>query len=148
MIWGRRCPIHRERAKLLDRAVAAHVDCCVLCVQLWLCFVSYVLVESQHWPRQNGPSLHTHSTKLAHKHPKYDWMCKLVIIQRVLTFCLQSCFGRAMSAQKKLLKFAKISEVENLCARKLTVDAKTIFPSLNSRNYIEFRDNIKVIATF
>jgi hypothetical protein len=28
------------------------------------------------------------------------------------------------------------------------VDAKTIFPSLNSRNYIEFRDNIKVMATF
>ncbi len=35
MIWGRRCPIHGERAKLLDRAaVAAHFDCCVLCVQV------------------------------------------------------------------------------------------------------------------
>ncbi len=29
-----------------------------------------------------------------------------------------------------------------------SVDAKTIFPTLNSRNYIEFRDNIKVMATF
>jgi hypothetical protein len=40
MIWGRRCPIQGERAKLLDRAVAAtHFDCCVLCKYLWLCFV-------------------------------------------------------------------------------------------------------------
>ncbi len=40
MIWGRRCPIHGRRAKLLDRAAAAaHVDCCVLCVCLWLCLV-------------------------------------------------------------------------------------------------------------
>ncbi len=39
MIWGRRCPIHGERAKPLDRAAAAHFDCCVLCVCLWLCFV-------------------------------------------------------------------------------------------------------------
>jgi hypothetical protein len=30
----------------------------------------------------------------------------------------------------------------------VSVDAKTIFPSLNSRNYIEFRDNIKVMVTF
>ncbi len=29
-----------------------------------------------------------------------------------------------------------------------TVDAKTIFPKLNSQNYIEFQDNIKVMATF
>ncbi len=29
-----------------------------------------------------------------------------------------------------------------------SVDAKTIFPTLNSRNYIEFQDNIKVMATF
>ncbi len=28
------------------------------------------------------------------------------------------------------------------------VEAKTIFPTLNSRNYIEFRDNIKAMATF
>ncbi len=44
MIWRRCCPIHGERAKPLDRAaVAAHVDCCVLCVCVsgcvWLCFV-------------------------------------------------------------------------------------------------------------
>jgi hypothetical protein len=40
MIWGHHCPIHGKRAKPLDRAaVAAHVDCCVLCVCLWLCFV-------------------------------------------------------------------------------------------------------------
>ncbi len=30
----------------------------------------------------------------------------------------------------------------------VAVDAKTIFPKLNSQNYIEFRDNIKVMATF
>ncbi len=29
-----------------------------------------------------------------------------------------------------------------------SVEAKTIFPTLNSQNYIEFRDNIKVMATF
>jgi hypothetical protein len=40
MIWGRRFPIHGERAKPLDKAAAAaHVDCCVLCVCLRLCFV-------------------------------------------------------------------------------------------------------------
>ncbi len=40
MIWGCRCPINGERAKPLDRvAAAAHFDCCVLCVCLWLCFV-------------------------------------------------------------------------------------------------------------
>jgi hypothetical protein len=33
MIRGRRCLFHGERAKPLDRVVvAAHVDCCVLCV--------------------------------------------------------------------------------------------------------------------
>ncbi len=33
MICGRRCPIHGERAKPLDRAAAAaHVGCCVCCV--------------------------------------------------------------------------------------------------------------------
>jgi hypothetical protein len=47
MIWGRRCPIHGERAKLLDRAVApAHVDCCVLCVCLWLCLVVFCVWEA------------------------------------------------------------------------------------------------------
>ncbi len=40
MILGHRCPIHGKRAKPLDRAAAAaHVDCCVLCLCLWLCFV-------------------------------------------------------------------------------------------------------------
>jgi hypothetical protein len=40
MILGHRCPIHGKRAKPLDRAAAAaHVDFCVLCVCLWLCFV-------------------------------------------------------------------------------------------------------------
>jgi hypothetical protein len=40
MIWGCRCPIHGERAKPLDRAAAAaHFDCCVLSLCLWLCFV-------------------------------------------------------------------------------------------------------------
>ncbi len=37
---GHCCPIHGERAKPQDRAVAAaHFYCCVLCVCLWLCFV-------------------------------------------------------------------------------------------------------------
>ncbi len=29
-----------------------------------------------------------------------------------------------------------------------SVEAKAIFPTLNSQNYIEFQDNIKVMATF
>ncbi len=121
MIWGCHCPIHGERAKPLDRAAAAaHVDCCVLCVCLWLCFVWEWLLatipeESQHRPRQNGQLLHTHITKLAPKHPKYDWMCKLVIIQRCCTrfaFLGAKLCGRAMSAQKNcqiLLKLARWS---------------------------------------
>jgi hypothetical protein len=41
-----RCSIHGETAKLLDRvAVAAHVDCCVLCVCLWLCLVVFCVWE-------------------------------------------------------------------------------------------------------
>ncbi len=40
MTWGRRCPIHGERTKPMDRsAAAACFDCCVLCLCLWLCFV-------------------------------------------------------------------------------------------------------------
>ncbi len=40
MIWGHHCPINGERAKPLDRvAAAAHFDCCVLYVCLWLCVV-------------------------------------------------------------------------------------------------------------
>ena len=35
--------------------------------------------------------------------------------------------------------------VYDLCG---IVEAKTIFPTLNSQNYIEFQDNIKVMATF
>ncbi len=46
MIWGRCCHIHGERAKPLDRAAAAaHVDCCVLCVCLWLCLVVFCVWE-------------------------------------------------------------------------------------------------------
>jgi hypothetical protein len=42
MIWGRHCPIHGERAKPLERAaVAAHFDCCVLCVCLWFAWATF-----------------------------------------------------------------------------------------------------------
>ncbi len=86
-----------------------HVCGCVLCVGATL---TTIPVESQHQPRQNGPFLRTHITKLALKHPKYDWMHKLVITQRCCTrfdFLLASCVGRAMSANKDLLKIAKSS---------------------------------------
>jgi hypothetical protein len=88
MIWGRHCPIHGERAKPLDRAaVAAHVVVCVFVVVFCVGgqLLATILVESQHWPRQNGQLLQAHITKLALKHPKYDWMCKLLIIQRCCT---------------------------------------------------------------
>ncbi len=40
MIWGHHCCVNGERAKPLERAAAAaHFDCCVLCVCVWLCFV-------------------------------------------------------------------------------------------------------------
>jgi hypothetical protein len=46
MIWGHHCPIHGERAMPLDRAAAAaHVDCCVLCVCLWLSLVVFCVWE-------------------------------------------------------------------------------------------------------
>ncbi len=86
--YSSHCPIHGERAKPLDMAVAAaHVDCCVLCVCLWLCLwvgatLATIPVENQHWPRQNGQLWRTYITKSALKHPRYDWMCKFVIIQR------------------------------------------------------------------
>jgi hypothetical protein len=91
MIWERRCPIHGERATPLDRAAtaAAHVDCCVLCVCLWLCVWEQLLatipVESQHRPRQNGQLLQAHRPKFLPKHPKHKWVCKLVIIWRCCT---------------------------------------------------------------
>jgi hypothetical protein len=109
----------REGKAAGSRVAAAHVGCCVCCV---LCFVvvfcmgeqlvATILVESQHQPRQNGPFLRTHITKSALKHPKYNWMCKLVIIQRCCTrfdFLLAKLFGRSYECAKKSLKFAKIS---------------------------------------
>ncbi len=116
MIWGRRCPIHGERAKLLDRAVAAaHVDCCVLCVvcvfvvvfSVWDWLLATILVESKHRPRQNGQLLQAHNTKLAIKHPKYGWMYKLIIIQRCCThfdFLLAKLCGPFYEPAKKLAK--------------------------------------------
>ncbi len=116
MIWGRRCPIHGERAKPLERAmVAAHVDCCVLCVfvVVFCCVLcvgatlATIPVESPHWPRQNGPFLRTHITKLALKHPKYDWMYKLIIIQRGCThfdFLLAKLFWPCYECAKKIAK--------------------------------------------
>ncbi len=79
MIWERRCPIHGERAKPIDRAaVAAHFDCCVLCVVcvfvvvfcVWEQLLATKLVESQHRPRQNGQLLHTNITKIGHQTPQ------------------------------------------------------------------------------
>ncbi len=75
----------RERAKLLEGWVApAHVGCCVLCCVV-LCVVilaslATILVVTRYQQSQNGRFLHAHVTKLAPKHPKYNWMCKLVII--------------------------------------------------------------------
>jgi hypothetical protein len=90
-IWGRRCPTHGERAKPLDRVVAAaHFDCCV-CVCGWFCvweqLLATLLFEILHQTRQYGQLLHTHITKSAPNDLKYNWMCKIVIIQR---FC--TCF--------------------------------------------------------
>jgi hypothetical protein len=78
MIWGCCYPIHGERAKPLDRvAAAAHFDCvscvcvcgCMLCV--WEQLLATILVESQHWPRQNGQLLRNYIIKSAPKDPKY-----------------------------------------------------------------------------
>jgi hypothetical protein len=55
----------------------------VFCV--WGRLLATIPVESQHQPRQNGQLLCTHIIKLALKHPKHDWMRKLVIIQRCCT---------------------------------------------------------------
>ncbi len=82
---------------------------CVLCVGATLATIP---VESQHRPRQNGPFLHTHITKLAFKHPKYDWMCELVIIQRCCTrfdFLLAKQCGPCYECTENLLNFAKVS---------------------------------------
>jgi hypothetical protein len=88
MIWERRCPIHGERAKPLDRVawlLMLIVVCCVCVCGFVLCVgstLATIPVESQHQPRQNGQLLHTRITKPALKHPKYGWMCKHLIIQR------------------------------------------------------------------
>jgi hypothetical protein len=82
---------------------------CVLCVGATFATMP---VESQNWPRQNGPFWHTHITKLALKHPKYDWLCKLITIQRCCTcfdFLLAKLCGPWYECAKKLLKSAKIS---------------------------------------
>jgi hypothetical protein len=51
MIWGRRCPIHGERAKPLERvAAAAHYDCCVCCV----CVCGCVLCVGATFSYQTG----------------------------------------------------------------------------------------------
>jgi hypothetical protein len=122
MIWGCHCPIHGERAKPLDRAAAAaHVDCCVLfvCVFVavfcvWEQLLATIPVDSQHWPRQNGQLLQAHRPKLLPKHPKHKWMCKLVIIWRCCTcfdFLGAKQCGSFYESAKQMLKIAKISYV-------------------------------------
>jgi hypothetical protein len=79
---------------------------------VWEQLLATRLVESQHWPRQNGQFWHAHITKLAKKHSKNNWMCKLVIIQRCCTcfdFLVQKLFGACYEGAKKLLKIAKVS---------------------------------------
>jgi hypothetical protein len=70
--------MEREGKAAGSRVAVACVGCCVCCV---LCFVvvfcvgeqllATILVESQHWPRQNDQLLHNHIIKSANKDTKY-----------------------------------------------------------------------------
>jgi hypothetical protein len=104
----------RERAKLLEgrvAAAAAHVGCCVLC-----CVVCCDLSKFIYHPDSNTisakskwPIFACSYHKIGPKHPKYNWMYNLVIIQRCCTcfdFMGQKCVGCAMSVQKSGLKFS------------------------------------------
>ncbi len=75
----------RERAKPLEgrvAAAAAHVGCCVLCCVVCcdLSEFTTILVVTLYQQNKNVQFLHTHITKSAPKHPKYNWMCRLIII--------------------------------------------------------------------
>ncbi len=54
----------------------------------------------------------------------------------------------AQTTNNNYLEAVTATVTETVMMKATTVDAKTIFPSLNSQNYIEFQDNIKVMATF
>jgi hypothetical protein len=71
---------------------------------VWERLLATIPVESQHRPSQNGQLLQGHWQKFPPKHPKYIWMCKLIIIQRCCTcfeLLVQSSVGGAKSMQKR-----------------------------------------------
>jgi hypothetical protein len=79
------------------------VRCVVLCVVIRASLAT-ILVVTIYQQTQNGQFVHNHITKLANKHPKYNWMCKLVIIQRSCThfdFLVQKLFGPCHERAKK-----------------------------------------------
>ncbi len=96
-------------------AAAAHVGfvcCVVLCVVIQASLAT-ILVVTLHQQTQNGQFLHHHITKSANKHPKYNWMCKFIIIQICCTcfdFLVEKlfrpCYERAKN-WKKLLNLAR-----------------------------------------
>jgi hypothetical protein len=70
---------------------------------VWEQLLATIPVESQHQPRQNGQLLQGHRPKFPPKHPKYKWMCKVIIIQRCCTcfdLSVQGSVGHARSLQK------------------------------------------------
>jgi hypothetical protein len=111
---GAPLPYPWERAKPLNRAVAAAYNvCCVLCVCLLLCLVvfcvcasnfSYHTCKKSTLAKAKWPISSIHATKLALKHPKYDWLCKPVIIQRCCTrfeFLLEKAVLAVLWVHKK-----------------------------------------------
>jgi hypothetical protein len=116
MIWGRHCPIHGERAKPLvgrRRLLMLIVVCCVcVCGCVWLCFVCWsdfsyhtgrkstsakakwpIFAHSYHKIGPQTPQISNIMTGCANSSSFRD-------VAHVLTYCLQGCFGRDMSAQK------------------------------------------------
>jgi hypothetical protein len=71
-----------------------------------------------------------------------------VLPPRAATVATKSPAATAMAGALPTIKNQLNEAAAMAMETTTTVDAETIFPSLNSQNYIEFRDNIKVMATF
>jgi hypothetical protein len=85
--------------------MAAHFDCCVMCVLVvvfcvWEQLLATIRVES---PRKNGRLLCNHIIKSAPKDPKYKWDNIIVIFRRLCCYfdlLVNISKGRATSVQK------------------------------------------------
>ncbi len=102
-----------------------------------------------HQPQQPQSSISRSSLPSQHKADCYVEQGQIVGDSLIGSSSLSLCHSRCAAAS--CLPPSPLCQIPHPAPPPfvaLFVETKTIFPTLNSRNYIEFRDNIKVMATF